>query len=71
MKFYVNEVHIPEEDRIPIHIDIPEGMDIRDISVRYFGLFKAVNGKEEEIFAAGMEENTIRIPHSWPMESRL
>ena len=45
MKFYVNEVHIPEEDRIPIHIDIPEGMDIRDISVRYFGLFE---GREWE-----------------------
>ena len=71
MKFYVNEVHIPEEDRIPIHIDIPEGKDIRDIDVRYVGLFRGREWEGREISAAGMEENTIRIPHSWPMESRL
>ena len=45
MKFYVNQVDIPKEDRTPIHIDVPEGKDIRDIDVRYVGLFR---GREWE-----------------------
>ena len=61
MKFYVNQVDIPKEDRTPIHIDVPEGKDIRDIDVRYVGLFRGREWEGRGNFCGWYVESRLSI----------